>query len=52
MLRILDLPDPLFPMSSTFFFFGFLTSVRTSDGLLRSLGEEPSRWASGELDMS
>jgi len=27
MLRILDFPDPLFPISRTFFFLGFLTSL-------------------------
>lgn len=51
MLLMLDLPDPLLPMSSTFFFFGFFTSGRSSAGLLTSLPEEPSRAASGELDM-
>ena len=30
MLRMLDLPEPLLPISSTFFFLGFLTSLRMS----------------------
>lgn len=30
MLLILDFPEPLFPMSRTFFFLGFLTSFLTS----------------------
>ena len=30
MLRMLDLPEPDLPMSSTFFFLGFLTSLRMS----------------------
>ena len=49
MLRILDFPDPLFPISSTFFFFGFLTSGFTSTG---GPWSPDSRVASGELDMS
>lgn len=30
MLRMLDLPEPDLPMSRTFFFLGFLTSLRMS----------------------
>lgn len=30
MLLMLDFPEPLFPMSRTFFFLGFLTSFLTS----------------------
>ena len=34
MLRMLDLPEPDLPMSSTFFFLGFLTSLRTPAGVV------------------
>lgn len=34
MLLILDFPEPLLPISKTFFFLGFLTSFRTSAGVL------------------
>lgn len=44
MLLILDFPEPLLPMSSTFFFLGFLTSFRTSLAIPK-LGVDVSRSA-------
>jgi hypothetical protein len=38
MERMELLPEPLLPMRRTFFFFGFLTSLRSSGGVCSDMG--------------